>query len=340
MLRISGKKKILLNVVTKIIGSIILGAIALVTVMFVAYRPVYKVIVDGKDKGYIANKIAMEKEINEYVLNGDAENTAYVSMNTTVDYELMLLKKNIELKDKEIFAYIKDKCDVYYTVYAVKIEGEEKCLVETLEEAEYIVDSINEKQKDFTNQATTEIEEKVLMEYDITEDIEVAVADIIEPLKKENDEIIKKRVKLAAAKKVSQETLKALKESLKELSFEKPLKNGVITSRFGWRSSGYHYGLDIAAPTGTPIYASESGVVTYAAWSGNYGYLIKVQHAGGYETYYAHCSKITTSVGAEVSKGDIIGLVGSTGRSSGPHVHLEVRLDGKTLDPEVFVYNK
>ena len=68
--------------------------------------------------------------------------------------------------------------------------------------------------------------------------------------------------------------------------------------------------------------------------------MVKVQHAGGYETYYAHCSKLFASVGDEVNQGDMIAYVGSTGRSTGPHVHLEVRYNGTTLDPEVFVYSK
>ena len=340
MLKISGKKKLFLNVISKVIISMLVGASALISLMFVTYKPVYKVLVDGEEQGYIASKMAMEKEINKYVQNGDAKNTAYVLMNSSVDYELMLLKKDIELKDKEVFAYIKEKCEVYYKVYAVKVEGEEKCTVDTLEEAQNIVDSVNEKQKNFESKATVEIEEKVLTEYQNTENIEVAIADIIDPLQKENDEIIKKRVMLSSSKSVSKELAEELVNSLQELNFEKPLKTGVITSRYGWRSSGYHYGLDIGAPTGTPMYAAESGVVTYSAWCGNYGYLIKIQHAGGYETYYAHCSKLLAKVGDEVAKGDLIAKVGSTGRSSGPHVHLEVRYNGKTLDPEIFVYNK
>lgn len=340
MLKISGKKKLIFSVITKIIASIFVGMLTLITIMFITYKPVYKVLVDGIDKGYIASKVAMEKEIDEYILNGDADNTAYVIMNSKVDYELMLLKKDVKLKDEQVLAYIKDKCDIYYNVYAVNVDDEEKFIFETKEEAQNIVDSINEKQKNFSKKATVKIEEKVSNEYKKVEDVEVAIADIIKPLKEENDKVVKKRVTLAAAKTVSKEVLEKLKNSMQEVSFDKPLKEGVITSRYGWRSSGYHYGLDIAAPTGTKIYASESGVITYAAWSGNYGYLIKIQHAGGYETYYAHCSKIIAKVGDEVSKGDLIGLVGSTGRSSGPHVHLEVRYDGKTLDPEVFVYGK
>lgn len=339
MLRISGSKKLLLNTISKIIVSMLLGISALLTVMLTIYKPVYKVYIDGNEMGHIASKIAMEKEINKYIQNGDAENTAYVILNSKVDYELMLLKKDLQLEDDKIFAYVKDNCDVYYNVYAVKVNDEEKCIVESLEEAQKIVDSVNEQQKKFAKQAKVEIEEKVLLDYEFAEDIEVAIADIVKPLQDENEEIIKKKVQLSSSKTISKEILEALKESSDEVDFKKPLDGGVISSRYGWRSMGYHYGLDIAAPTGTPLYASESGVVTYSAWSGNYGYLVKIQHAGGYETYYAHCSKLFASVGDEVSKGDKIANVGSTGRSTGPHVHFEIRYNGKTLDPEVFIYD-
>lgn len=339
MLRISGSKKLLLNTISKIIVSMLLGISALLTVMLTIYKPVYKVYIDGNEMGHIASKIAMEKEINKYIQNGDAENVAYVILNSKVDYELMLLKKDLQLEDDKIFAYVKDNCDVYYNVYAVKVNYEEKCIVESLEEAQKIVDSVNEQQKKFAKQAKVEIEEKVLLDYEFAEDIEVAIADIVKPLQDENEEIIKKKVQLSSSKTISKEILEALKESSDEVDFKKPLDGGVISSRYGWRSMGYHYGLDIAAPTGTPLYASESGVVTYSAWSGNYGYLVKIQHAGGYETYYAHCSKLFASVGDEVSKGDKIANVGSTGRSTGPHVHFEIRYNGKTLDPEVFIYD-
>ena len=96
MLKISGKKKLIFSVITKIIASVFVGMLTLVTIMFVTYKPVYKVLVDGIDKGYIASKVAMEKEIDEYILNGDAENTAYVIMNSKVDYKLMLLKKDVK----------------------------------------------------------------------------------------------------------------------------------------------------------------------------------------------------------------------------------------------------
>ena len=122
------------------------------------------------------------------------------------------------------------------------------------------------------------------------------------------------------------------------MNFTNPLNGtGIVTSRYGIRSRNNHKGIDIGAPTGTPIYAAEDGIVTFVGWYGGYGNLIKVQHANGYETYYGHCSSIVTSAGATISKGDLIGYVGSTGNSTGPHLHFEVRVNGVNYNPEGFI---
>ncbi len=114
--------------------------------------------------------------------------------------------------------------------------------------------------------------------------------------------------------------------------------HGRITSYFGRRNLGlgtssFHRGLDVAAPTGTPIVASRSGTVSFAGWSGSYGYLVRVRHAGGDETWYAHQSRILVSLGEWVEQGQAIGRVGSTGLSTGPHIHFEIRRRGTALDP-------
>ena len=116
---------------------------------------------------------------------------------------------------------------------------------------------------------------------------------------------------------------------------------GRITSRFAAIEnvrSGAHTGLDIAAPNGTPILAVTDGVVTHASPMGTYGNLVIVSHGNGVETYYAHCSKILVSVGQQVSSGDKIALVGSTGNSTGPHLHLEVRINGQPVNPQKYLY--
>jgi murein DD-endopeptidase MepM/ murein hydrolase activator NlpD len=114
---------------------------------------------------------------------------------------------------------------------------------------------------------------------------------------------------------------------------------GTITSPFGWRSNPFgggpefHQGLDIAAPTGTAVTAAASGTVIMAQWYGGYGNYILIDHGGGYSTGYGHLSAMYVSVGQAVQRGQAIGAVGSTGQSTGPHLHFEVRIAGKPVDP-------
>ncbi len=119
-------------------------------------------------------------------------------------------------------------------------------------------------------------------------------------------------------------------------SFRWPTE-GRITSPYGYRyifgSTSFHQGLDIANSSGTALVAADTGRVTKAGYQGSYGNLIVIDHNNGYETYYAHCSSLAVSVGDVVEKGDYIGAMGSTGRSTGSHLHFEVRINGETRDP-------
>lgn len=123
------------------------------------------------------------------------------------------------------------------------------------------------------------------------------------------------------------------------LSFSAPAF-GRVSSRYGKRWMGYHHGIDIAAPIGTPIYAAKGGKVISAGWAFRYGRLIRIEHSNGISTYYAHCSKMLVKKGDWVAEGQKIGEIGNTGRSSGPHLHFEVRLDGKAVNPTAFIIDK
>lgn len=116
-------------------------------------------------------------------------------------------------------------------------------------------------------------------------------------------------------------------------AFQYPLASYTISSYFGMRWGTLHTGVDLAAPMGSKIYASDGGTVTFAGWKGSYGYLVIISHGGLFETYYAHCSKILVSVGENVYQGQNIALVGSTGYSTGPHCHFEVRYNGTPNNP-------
>ncbi len=108
---------------------------------------------------------------------------------------------------------------------------------------------------------------------------------------------------------------------------------GTISSPFGTRWGKLHAGIDIANVSGTSVYAAEAGKVIFSAYNGNYGNLIQVDHGGALTTYYAHLKTRLVKVGQQVTRGQLIGYMGSTGRSTGPHLHFEVRVNGKPLNP-------
>ncbi len=147
--------------------------------------------------------------------------------------------------------------------------------------------------------------------------------------------------KLTAGQKLF---LRGAKLPLRELAralgvlFYKPLR-GRFTSGFGLRRDpftgrlAFHTGIDIARPWGTPVKAAKSGVVVFAGWKGGYGRCIIIRHSLGYTTRYGHLSRIYVRVGQRVKTGQVIGAVGSTGRSTGPHLHFEVRRYGRPLNP-------
>jgi len=124
-----------------------------------------------------------------------------------------------------------------------------------------------------------------------------------------------------------------------------PLDGLRLTSDFGMRhhpvlgGMRMHAGLDLASPIGSPVYATADGVVGKAEWFGGYGLFIQIAHGAALETRYGHMSRLNVAAGQFVHKGDLIGFVGTTGRSTGPHLHYEVRLDGMAVNPAPYMQN-
>lgn len=164
---------------------------------------------------------------------------------------------------------------------------------------------------------------------------------IVENRVKENGIIVNKEVVSEEIIKepVNQILVKGTKEVPKTAAtgvFMMPTR-GRFTSGYGQRWGRMHRGIDIAASVGTPIYAADGGTVTHSGWQGTYGYMVEINHGNGYVTRYAHASKLLVSKGTKVYKGQHIANVGNTGRSTGPHLHLEVLKNGAYVNPSKYV---
>ena len=139
------------------------------------------------------------------------------------------------------------------------------------------------------------------------------------------------------------ERMSLMRVAIDRLPFGEPTKGARRTSGFGYRRDPYrgtsrlHKGMDFAAPVGTPIYSTAEGVVTFSGRQSGYGIVVKIRHAFGFETVYAHLNKSRVKVGQRVERGDRIADMGNTGRSTGSHLHYEVRIDGKPVNPNKFI---
>ena len=138
--------------------------------------------------------------------------------------------------------------------------------------------------------------------------------------------------------------LEQVEQTVVAIPAGKPVQTANFTSGFGVRSDPFrgraamHGGIDLAGPVGTPIYATADGVVGRSEWnSGGYGNLVEIDHGEGIQTRYGHLSRLIARPGQRVARGDLIGLMGSTGRSTGSHLHYEVRIDGRAVNPIPFM---
>ena len=314
------------------------GALIWGTIIFL-YKPIYSVTLNGEFIGYCEDKTQMQNRINNYMESGDGENVAFVEINDLPEYKMCLLKKGIETNDDQIFNKVIERGKDYYTYYAMVVNGEEKLYVKNLQEAEAILQEL--KDKNSANKDNITIEEK----YNTELATFVAKEDAVNQLYQERQ--IESKIMVADAttnrkanNRVSTSTKVSRGKASLGITLIEPVQ-GRITAKYGEKSSvrsSVHTGLDIAAPGGTPIKAAASGTVVFSGRKGSFGKMLVISHGNGVQTYYAHCSKLLANVGDKVSQGEVIANVGSTGNSTGNHLHLEVRVNGQSYNPQKYVY--
>ena len=332
-------KKILINTrkSIKFVILLIIAAFLIIGLVAYFYKPTYRVLIDGQQVGYTSNKSQLQAKINNYIQNGDGQNVAFVQVDKLPEYQLCLLKRGIVTNDDEIYENVKNSGTTYYRYYAISQNGEEKAYVSTFSEAEKVVNTL--KEKNSANIEGLAISEKYETEAKEFVSAEQAVSKLyVEPTKQV--EVAKLSDTSASNGKVNTSYKVSNGKADLGISLIKPV-SGIITSRFGVSSrvrSSNHTGLDIAAGTGTPIKAAAAGTVAFSGRKGSYGYMVVISHGNGVQTYYGHCSKLYVSAGQKVAQGATIAAVGSTGNSTGPHLHLEIRVNGVAYNPQNYLY--
>lgn len=332
-------KNVLINLRKSLKLLILLGLAFFIifVIMYFVYKPVYIVTLNGETLGYIEDKSQLQDKINEYMKSGNNDDVAFIEFDALPMYETCFSRKDNETSDSEILDTILATGTPYYKYYAILEDSEEKYYVKTYEEAENVISDLREKESTNIDSITYVVKYEAEKK-DFTGKDDIVAALFKEPVKQP---VVNTRTSTYKSY-ASTGTVNTSQTSSSDytpigVSLAMPV-GGTITSRYGYRSRGFHTGLDIATSMGTPISAAAGGTVSFAGWKGSYGNLVVIDHANGVQTYYAHCSELYVSAGTYVSQGQTISAIGSTGNSTGPHLHLEVRVDGVCQNPQNYVY--
>ena len=305
----------------------------IVAIIFIKFKPIYQVNIAGKDIGYIENKDNVIEKIEESLGNNN-ETIDSITFTIKPEYQLKLVNRTIDTDEEKVFEEIAENTIVTYKYYEIALNESVISNVATIEEAEQLINEIKEqKGKEIgENNINLTVSEKYTEETVEISQIEVARTNL-------NDRVVT-AINDEVARKAEEERIRNMPD-VNGIKLANLPVTGTITSRYGVSSrirSSNHTGLDIAAKKGTPIQVVSDGVVTFAKYNGSYGYLVKVDHGNGVETWYAHTSKMYVSAGETVKAGDVIALVGSTGNSTGPHLHFEIRINGEHVNPQKYLY--
>ena len=329
----------------KTLKLVTIGSAIVITVVCIKYRPAYKVTISGETIGYVEDRNLIEKKIEKY-MDSTEGNVAFREIAALPEYEFKLINREKDVNNQEVMLAVENLTTTTYKFYAVTSDGEQKAIVSSQDEAESII-----------NEIKTDLNKDVDLKLGIVEvfktdknDVssketatntlnELKIAKVTEYENKKAEEA-KKRAAALKAKSLSTVATGAPTGNLNGLALAVPV-NGSISSRFGSRGgsrSTVHTGLDISTSSGTGIRPVAAGTVVYAGYKGSYGNLLIIDHGNGVQSYYAHCNALYVSTGQQVGADTTVAAVGSTGNSTGPHLHLEIRINGTPVNPQNYIY--
>ena len=262
--------------------------------------------------------VAIDEYLNE--LEKEGYYVASHQLNMEILYKQAIIHK-VQINDEELKSNIIKGLDVDAFLTKVKIKDDDTDYYFKSEtEAKKFIDRLNKYiEQDYELESVIDNVKLITAEDKLNEKEQF----VIEQEQQEKQRLAKVTSRGGTSRRQNNES--ASTAPLKSYSY--------ISSPYGMRNGRMHTGTDFAAATGTPIYAWKSGTVMQASWNGGYGNFIEIKHSDGTVSRYAHLSKYAISSGQEVHKGQVIGYVGSTGNSTGPHLHFELKINGNFVNP-------
>ena len=326
------------------LGLVATGTALVVTIVCIKYKPAYKVTLAGEYLGVVESKEIVDNRIDKF-LNDNSGNVAYREITAMPEYEYKLMSRNVKTEEAKVVAAVQGKVNTTYRYYAVTVDGETKGILNSEQEANEVINKIKSDLMEgvnfnigmaevFTNEKNTSTSVEVT---NTLNSIKLAKEDAYKKEQEQAKTAAKRRMLAQARTTVP---TSGVSGSLQGMNLVIPV-NGTVTSRFGTVSSvrsSSHTGLDISTSRGTGIRPIANGTVVFASYKGSYGNLVIIDHGNGVQSYYAHCNALYVSNGQAVDTNSVIAAVGSTGNSTGPHLHLEIRINGVPVNPQSYIY--
>ena len=308
------------------------------------FKFVYMVEMGGVELGLVNDKDKFEKDIKDTLENLE-EPVVSAKLQENPKYSLRLVDKDdIDVDDNYVFAKVEEKIEKTYRYYNIKEDDKLLAKVSTTEEKDNLLKELEEaKQVKDLKVEEEQTKEYYIISYEEAKQLASTNVDNIEnekksklakeKIEKRNTNIVKNIRRGGTVSASSSSNASAM---LGSLSFRRPLNSSRVSA--GYLGYPGHRGIDFPSPQGTPVMAAEAGTVTTVLYSNkSYGNRVIIDHGNGISTLYGHNSTIGVSLGQKVSKGQTIAGVGSTGNSTGNHVHFEIRINGKPINPTSYV---
>lgn len=306
---------------------------AVVVTVLNMYKPTLKVTLNNKFLGYFANEEEFEDVYNTLVAEKkqlDPEVKVYLESEPAFEDAYI---RDALIAKQNVYTALREEIKTEFTIYHVNINDKREMTFNNKDDANKYVEDLKREVPKVKSEV---ICEKVNALSEMTS-LEVANNIFKDIVSRNKPAIVKKPTYYPPATTTSATASADIASVAAAQGGIWPTTTKYISSPFGWRGASMHTGIDLAGPKGLPIYAYKAGLVTFSGWNGNYGYMVKVDHGNGVSTWYAHSSQLLVNAGDTVSQGQTIALIGSTGWSTGPHLHFEMRINGAAVNPYPYI---